>query len=155
MLNQTAVKTIFVAFLVGVVHLVAGIGVLIQPTALLVTPFASLVQITVWLGTPTQAAGTVMVLAGAMAIFAASRWRALNGWQAILMFLPQQLLLMLQLMSITMALVEGHYPDGYVPAGGAWFILTDQMWAWVLAISHSLWLAVALVLHGEESYGGH
>lgn len=63
------------------------------------------------------------------------------------LFAPQELLLLIQIWSISVALISGHYPDGYVPLGGAWFILADQVWAWVLAVSHSAWLAAFM-------YGG-
>jgi hypothetical protein len=63
------------------------------------------------------------------------------------MFAPQQVLLILQIVAISFALIFGEYPDGYRPVGGAWFILADQVWAFLLAVSHSLWLAALL-------YGG-
>jgi hypothetical protein len=64
-----------------------------------------------------------------------------------LLFLPQQVLLLATIWTITIALIEGKYPDGYIPQGGAWFILTDQIWTWLMAVSHSIWLAAFL-------YGG-
>jgi hypothetical protein len=143
-----AAKTLFVALLVGVAHVISGIAVLVNPDSLSVTPLSALHWATQAGGYSHVGAGTFLILAGLLAIVAASHgmmWAS----RAIVaaMFAPQELLLLLQIYAICTALATGVYPDGYKPTGGAWFILTDQIWAWVLAVSHSLWLAAYL-------YGG-
>lgn len=35
-------------------------------------------------------------------------------------------------------LAAGTYPDGYWPQGGAWFILSDQIWTWLICVTHTL-----------------
>jgi hypothetical protein len=140
-ISQLEVKTLFIALLVGVAHLVSGILVFVRPEAASATPTSVLLTIAESLGIfGTGAIGATLVIAGALAIIGstASFSRRVHVW----LFIPQEALLLLQLYSISMALISGSYPDGYIPPEGAWFILTDQIWAFIFAISHSLWLAV-------------
>jgi hypothetical protein len=139
--SQLEVKTLFIALLVGVAHLVSGILVFHKPEAAFAAPTAMLQVIAEWLGIfGSGAVGATLIVAGALAIIGstASFSRRVHVW----LFIPQEALLLLQLYSISMALIMGAYPDGYIPPEGAWFILTDQIWAFIFAVSHSLWLAV-------------
>jgi hypothetical protein len=151
-LYSARIKTLSVAFLVGLVHLTAGIGVIVQPSALTVTAFAQLRALDTYFGAGAPLAGVVMIVAGCLAMAGCTSAPLQRSLVAIL-FLPQQILLLLQLVSISEALLRGAYPDGYVPVGGGWFILADQSWAWVLAISHTVWLTAALY-RGEPERGG-
>lgn len=144
-------KILFVAMLVGLAHIVSGIAVFIAPSALTVTPLASLHHFALSMGYTGGFVGTTLIAAGAMALIGANLNIALPRTVHTLLFAPQQTLLLLQIYTISMALIEGHYPDGYTPAGGAWFILADQIWAWILAVSHSLWLAG--FLYGDRPNG--
>jgi hypothetical protein len=140
-------KTLFVGLLVGVAHIISGIAVLVVPESLNVTPLAALQHFALYLGYDKGGfAAAVLLAAGGMAVLGANL-RAVPHYMHAVMFLPQQALLFMQIWTITFALIVGRYPDGYIPQGGAWFILSDQIWAWVLAVSHSLWLAAYL-------YGG-
>jgi hypothetical protein len=138
------VKTLAVTTLVGIAHIICGLAVLVDPVALSVTPLATLT----YLDNPTFA-GTLLVMVGVMAVYACNMTFAMN----VLMLLPQQALLILQIWSISAVLITGQYPDGYLPSGGSWFILTDQIWPWLLTVSHSGWLA-AFLYQGVRGYGG-
>jgi hypothetical protein len=139
--SQLEVKILFLALLVGMAHLGSGLLVFYKPEAALATPTSILVTIAQSLNIfGTGIIGATLIIAGALAIIGstASFSHRVHVW----LFVPQEVLLLLQLYSISMALHMGAYPDGYTPPDGAWFILTDQIWAFILAISHSLWLAV-------------
>jgi hypothetical protein len=142
-----AAKTLFVALLVGVAHVISGIAVLVNAESLNVTALSALHWATEAGGYSHVGAGTFLIMAGMLAIVASSHGMWASRPVIIAMFAPQEILLLLQIYAICAALITGVYPDGYKPVGGAWFILTDQIWAWVLAVSHSLWLAAYL-------YGG-
>ncbi len=147
MMPSLETKTLFVGLLVGLAHFVSGIAVLVGPDAINVTPLAALHHAALWLGyTQGGLVAAILLLAGLMAIVGGNLRAAPRAVHGVL-FLPQQALLLLQIYTITLALITGVYPDGYIPQGGAWFILSDQIWAWVLAVSHSIWLAAFL-------YGG-
>lgn len=134
-------KTLFVAMLVGLAHIISGIAIIVSPYSVNVTPLASLDIVASSLGYGSGFVGMTLVGAGFMAVIGGNLDLALPRWVHAALFIPQEILLLLQLGSISVALVQGTYPDGYVPQGGPWFILTDQIWAWVLAVSHSIWLA--------------
>ena len=140
-------KTLFVGLLVGLAHIASGIAVLVSPAALNVTPLGELEDIAHLLGAGHGFAGAILVGAGLMAVIGGSRGVHAPRLVRAVLFTPQQVLLLLQLWSISEALILAHYPDGYAPQGGAWFILADQSWAWMLAVSHSVWLAAFI-------YGG-
>jgi hypothetical protein len=139
--------------MVGIAHLISGIAVLVTPEVLRVTPLASLAHFADYIGYPSGGfAASALIGAGLMAIIGANLICAPRFAHGIL-FLPQQVLLLLQVWTITVALIEGHFPDGYIPVGGAWFILTDQIWAWLLAVTHSIWLT-AFLYGGRASGSG-
>jgi hypothetical protein len=151
MTRDLETKTLFIALLVGIAHIVCGIMVFIVPNAAFAAPISALVDISMYFGVfGTGVIGATIFIAGVMAVVGSTASFSMRVHVGL--FIPQQILLMLQLYSISAALVSGHYPDGYVPVNGAWFILTDQIWAWILAVSHSCWLA-ALILRGEQGGG--
>jgi hypothetical protein len=138
-------KTLFVGLLVGLAHIASGIAVLVVPQALLVTPLEAIRSVQLYLGFQHGFSGAILVFVGVMAVIAANKSTTMKT--RLVLFAPQQTLLILQIVAISYALVYGQYPDGYKPVGGAWFILADQIWAFLLAVSHSIWLAALL-------YGG-
>jgi hypothetical protein len=140
-------KILFVGLLVGIAHIISGVAVMITPEALGVTALASLVHLAEWLEYTNGFVAAVLIGTGIMAVIGAQLNLALPRKVHALLFLPQQVLLLATIWTITIALIEGKYPDGYIPQGGAWFILTDQIWTWLMAVSHSIWLAAFL-------YGG-
>lgn len=145
---QLETKTLFVGLLVGLAHIASGLAVFIAPSAMAVTPLEAIRAIANYMGYTNGFAGAVLFGVGMMAVIAATQTCSIRT-RAIL-FAPQQILLVLQILAISFALVYGEYPDGYKPIGGAWFILADQVWAFLLAISHTLWLSVLLYGSGES-----
>jgi hypothetical protein len=139
-------KTLFVAWLVGIAHIVCGAGVLAAPGAIEVTALASLHDVGAWLGLSPWPLGWFLVIAGVLAVYGSTS-RIMHRSAHFAIFIPQQFLLVLMIWSITVALVTGRYPDGYIPPDGGYFISTDQAFAWILGVSHSLFLAAYL-------YGG-
>jgi len=145
-------KTLFVGLLVGLAHMASGVAVMVSPPAGKVVALASLHDIVVgWFGFGVPFLGLVLIGAGLLAVIGASQSLATMGLARIMLFVPQEILLLLQIWSISTSLAFGVYPDGYSPIGSAWFILADQVWAWVLSISHSLWLAA--LIYGRSTSG--
>jgi hypothetical protein len=137
-------RTLAITTLVGIAHIICGIAVLVQPLALDVTPLSTLEHIT----RDARDAGLLLIGVGALAIMA----RGLKLKHCVLMLMPQQILLLFQLWSISEVLITGTYPDGYKPVGGAWFTLADQSWTWLLTISHTAYLA-GLIIRGVRGGG--
>jgi hypothetical protein len=50
----------------------------------------------------------------------------------------QQVLLIIHFFSAAIAIFFGHYADGYVPAGGSYFIAVDQSWLIMITIWHTI-----------------
>lgn len=133
--------------MVGLAHIASGIALLISPAAADVAP---LYTFTHMIGA-YKATATILIAAGVMAVIGSSTFLIVpQNWRTIL-FIPQQILLAFHVFSISKSLITGEYPDGYIPQGGGWFVLADQIWAWVLAVSHSVWLA-ALVYGGRGGW---
>ena len=63
--------------------------------------------------------------------------------------LPQQFVLTLSAADAVWCMWRGQYADGYVPVGGSWFILKDQLPILVAAGLHSYALLVRHVLPWE------
>jgi hypothetical protein len=143
-MTTVEVKTLAVTTLVGIAHIVCGIAVLVDPVALNVTPLAALAS----MNNPVLA-GWGLIVVGVMAVVACNMTFVVN----VLMLLPQQALLILQVLSISKVLITGQYPDGYLPSGGSWFILTDQIWPWLLTVTHTGFLA-AFIYQGVRGGGG-
>jgi hypothetical protein len=152
MTRDLEAKTLFVATLVGIAHIISGVAVLMTADAVNVTPLATLHLVANRFGYTNGFAGAVLILAGMMAVIGGNLRYDFHRWFYGTLFLPQQVLLVLQVVSICTALGVGKYPDGYIPVGGAWFILTDQIWAWVLAVCHSIWLAA--FIYGKGTVRG-
>lgn len=146
--QEIASRTYFVGLLVGLAHIASGIAVLIAPGALLATPMDFIGTISNYLGFKNGFPGALLLCIGTVAVVAATHPMSMRT--RAIMFAPQQALLLLQIIAISIALVYGEYPDGYQPVGRAWFILADQVWAFLLAISHSIWLAALLYGGGER-----
>ena len=53
------------------------------------------------------------------------------------LLLPQQCLLLMHFVSAVTTIASGQYPDGYIPAGGTAFILTDQIWLLAIVVAHT------------------
>ena len=55
----------------------------------------------------------------------------------MLLILPQQCLLLMHFVSAAIAIISGHYHDGYVPNGGSAFIFADQIWLLMVVVVHT------------------
>jgi hypothetical protein len=55
----------------------------------------------------------------------------------MLLILPQQCLLLMHFVSAGIAILNGHYHDGYVPDGGSAFIFADQIWLLMVVVVHT------------------
>jgi hypothetical protein len=120
------------ALLFGAVHFVCGALVVFEPAVIRTSALASFW----WLfGDATTSAGTILMLVGAMAILGS---RSGYGCSARLLLIgPQQIVLAMQIFSISAALLARRFPDGYVPEGGGLFILADQLLFWALCAAHT------------------
>lgn len=115
---------------VAAIHLYSALIILLGTTVVIhTTPLALLTFIP-----PNWAA--VLMIASSIAAFGAFAFPNLNSRQVIWLILPQQLLLMLTMISVGLAIYTGHYPDGYVPAGEGLFISVDQIWCLTFVFWH-------------------
>jgi len=141
LLNATlANKTLSVATIVGIAHIISGLCVFMDHNAILVTPLYFLYDVATYSHLHIHIAAIIMIMTGWLAIMGSLYGAFLTHRLHILCFLPQQILLFLQIVGITKIFFTGVYPDGYQPHGEGWFILADQIWVWLLATSHTLWL---------------
>ena len=83
------------------------------------------------IGTP--ALGLTMLAAGALALLGIA-WRSWSDWLTA----PQFFFFLAAALGVLAATVSGHYPDGYVPEGGSWFILVDQLPTLGIAFGHTI-----------------
>lgn len=149
MVMQVGVKTLAVTTLVGMAHLVSGLIALKVPAALGVTPLAGFDHFAHSLGIGSQVSAYILIIVGILAVIASTYTFPYR----VFLLIPQQLVLLLQVWSISLAMASGRYPDGYIPVGGGAFILNDQIWPWLLTVSHSAWLA-AFIYYGVRDSGG-
>lgn len=121
-----------IAIGVAIAHIATGIAILWSggDGAVHTTPLALLsslvppVNLAIWL-----------ILAGGIALIPFLRSDRVR-WLFVVCLTPQQLLLLCHLISVITAISLGRYPDGYIPAGGAFFIFTDQIWLLMIVLFH-------------------
>lgn len=121
---------------VAAVHILTGLDILISnyPEAVVRTTPLSLIQFVV--GGP-YAIAFLLILAGALAIVPFCML-VLSRMTFILFVALQQVLLLSHAGSVVWAVLTGHYPDGYVPVGGTFFIFADQIWLLMLVVFHTI-----------------
>jgi hypothetical protein len=148
-MNLGAIAT----FIIGLAHIVCGVLVWNEPLVARVTPLSLLGH----LCEPFQPFGTehalvgVLLTAGTLAVLAplAAQHSRARFW----MLVPQQAVLILQLISINISVWNGIYPDLYKPGGGWKFILTDQIWAMGLSSTYiiiAVWLLIGKLRGGDN-----
>ena len=129
--------------IVGWIHMIVGLAVVLDPGALLVSSLAGLSRLA---PVPTESAqvfGVALFIFGLLAYVSTKVSATLVA--KFCMIMPQQLVLCVQVVSITSTIMLGIYPDGYAPKGaclvfeaGSCFILADQA-AWlILGILHTI-----------------
>jgi hypothetical protein len=119
----------YAIFIIGIAHVLSGVSILISPHAAMVTPLAELLALA------GPATASVLIVAGCAAIFSQF---VPDGFKVGLI-VPQQAIITIQIGSLVLTLIHGHYPDGYVPSTD-WprlFILNDQIWALSCGIFHT------------------
>ena len=82
-------------------------------------------------------AAAIYLMASALAACPVVWPRLDTHFAGLLLTIPQQYMLMLSAFTGVMCGLQGRYPDGYVPAGGAIFIWADQSWAVVGMFAHT------------------
>lgn len=123
--------------LIGLIHIIGGVAVLVAPHAAYVSQLSGLMML---LPHPTAVA-IGLILVGIMAVTA--RLMRMSEWTRVALIAPQQIVLLVQLIGVSVAAWNGAYPDGYVPVPGNWwasfwFILGDQAALVVLCLSHTI-----------------
>jgi hypothetical protein len=124
--------------LIGVIHIIGGAAVLYAPKAVDVTQLAGIVML---VGRHPMLIALGLIVVGAMAISA--RVTEISPLARTWLVVPQQAVLLVQLVGVVMAASAGAYPDGYIPVPGDWraslgFITGDQAALLVLCLSHTI-----------------
>jgi two-component sensor histidine kinase len=122
--------------LIGLIHIIGGTTVLFAPQAAYVSQLSGLMML---LPQPIAIAIGLIVV-GVMAV--AARLMKMSEQMRVALIAPQQIVLLIQFIGISIAAWNGAYPDGYVPVPGNWqasfwFILGDQAALLVLCLSHT------------------
>lgn len=126
------------SFAIGLIHILAGTAIIVVPDVVKVTAFSSFLF-------PVSMAGGILIIVGYCAIMA-----SLGGDNeyVLLLLIPQQFILFLQLGGIINSISLGRYPDGYVPdpdlLRAGLFIFVDQL-AWItLTAFHTVETFIAI-----------
>jgi ABC-type polysaccharide/polyol phosphate export permease len=78
----------------------------------------------------------ILVITAILAVIPYFMWGPRRSW-FMLLILPQQCLLLMHFVSAGIAILNGHYHDGYVPDGGSAFIFADQIWLLMVVVVHT------------------
>ena len=79
----------------------------------------------------------ILIVTAVLAVIPYLMRKPRRSW-FMLLILPQQCLLLMHFVSAGVAIMAGHYHDGYVPSGGSAFIFADQIWLLMVVIVHTL-----------------
>jgi hypothetical protein len=129
--------------LIGLIHIVGGAAVLFAREAAFVSQLSGLMLL---LGPRPIPIALGLILVGVLAV--AAELLVLSPKTRVLMVAPQQIVLLIQALGISVAAWHGAYPDGYVPVSGDWwasfwFIIGDQAAVLLLCLSHTFELLFA------------
>lgn len=131
-----------IVLLIGLWHLGMGLIIIVVPPAMWITSlhlWANVMREFDLNGQAHFTLGMLLVISGMLAILAIAdnkvpiRFRIGAVW-------PQQLVLILQFISIGSAVSAGMFPDGYRPQGDGGFILADQLLPLLASSYHVVWL---------------
>lgn len=125
-----------VAWWIGLAHVIIGACILIEPQAILVSAFAGFKWVTSLYAPGHAVAGVMLVATGLMAMTGGEKLLHLGLALRLQLIAPQVVLLVFTLASTLCTMVEGQYPDGYVPIGGTVFIVADQIVAALISLFH-------------------
>lgn len=127
-----------VAKWVGVVHIISGICILLEPSAIMVSSFAGIKWVTTLYAPAESLSGFMLIAVGTAAIIGGTRSVPIFTATRLKLIGPQVILLVFTLASVLCTMAEGRYPDGYIPDGGTLFIVADQSLAAVVSLFHVL-----------------
>lgn len=132
--NLTVVMA--VAAWIGVAHIFIGACIILEPQAILVSALAGLRWVTALYVSGDMIAGVLIIVVGAMATLGGQGLFPFNRATRLKLIAPQVVLLVFTVISILCTIVEGRYPDGYLPEGGTTFIVADQAVAGLVSLFH-------------------
>lgn len=125
-----------VAWWIGLAHVIIGACILIEPQAILVSAFAGFKWVTALYAPGHAVAGAMLIVTGLMAMTGGEKLIHLCLALRLQLIAPQVVLLVFTLASTVCTMVDGKYPDGYVPTGGTVFIVADQIVAALISLFH-------------------
>jgi hypothetical protein len=139
MQNQAATNTIelrhfFVTPGVAAAHALSGVAIFAGAESVLKTTPLYLLGLIVQ--NPIYVA-FILIITAVLAITPYFMRKPPRSW-FMLLILPQQCLLLMHFVSAGVAIMAGHYHDGYVPNGGSAFIFADQIWLLMVVVVHTL-----------------
>jgi len=132
--NRIALRHFFVTPGVAAAHALSGLAIFAGAASVLkTTPLYLLGSIV-----PNPAvAASILIATAALAIIPYLTGETRRLW-FMLLILPQQCLLLMHFVSAVLAIMAGHYHDGYIPSGGSAFIFADQIWLLMVVVVHTL-----------------
>jgi hypothetical protein len=132
--DRIEVRHFFVMPGVAAAHALSGVAIFAGADSVLkATPLYLLGSL---VPNPTAAA-IVLIVTAVLAVIPYMMRETRRSW-FMLLILPQQCLLLMHFVSAVIAIMAGHYHDGYVPSGGSAFIFADQIWLLMVVIVHTL-----------------
>jgi len=132
-----------IASIVALIHIGSGLVLLVSGLPKITTPLSLLSSLV------HEEALLIAILVAAGVAAMLPQLRRFPLMVSICLILPQQILLGLHLASALTAVISGRYPDGYVPDGGALFILVDQAWLIGVVVWHTVEFS-HLVIHTRK-----
>lgn len=134
---------------IGAAMVTQGVCILNAPSAKLVSQLAWWSWALSFVSPSSELCGWLLIAFGAMAIIAGNA-SILEAPTRLWLLVPQQVVLVFVALSIADAILDGKFPDGYVPVGGSSFILADQPIAWIICVMLVVeFLALAIRSHRE------
>ena len=131
--NMVELRHFFVTPGVAAAHALSGVAIFAGAESVLKTTPLYLLGLIVQ--NPINVA-TILIMTAVLAIIPYLMREPRRRW-FMLLILPQQCLLLMHFVSAAIAIISGHYHDGYVPDGGSAFIFADQIWLLMVVVVHT------------------
>jgi hypothetical protein len=138
--NTVELRHFFVTPGVAAAHALSGVAILAGAESVLKTTPLYILGLIV--PNPINVA-FVLVITAVLAVIPYLMREPGRSW-FMLLILPQQCLLLMHFVSAGVAILSGHYHDGYVPNGGSAFIFVDQIWLLTVVVVHTFEYVEAL-----------
>lgn len=137
--------TRLIVFIWGVIHFLTGLGLFLFPD---ISKITSLHYFTGFMHSLHLDGYSYIVTAMILTVFGVcALLAALTNWSLtwrVRLALPQQFILVVQFVSIGLAVSLGVYPDGYIPVGRGIFIFFDQLPILALTTYHTFCIILAV-----------